>query len=153
MGTESGELHQLEAELRAARSQFSQKFRQMTSLDMAIPTGIRKRYIFQVEIISLSWIIQLLNLACFIAGIVFIFLSGVIATAGVALVVGALFSEGAFAGQWWTITAQNNYMVYYRLWGDEQFTQLDNLRNKIADLSEQLDRVRVATPPPDPGEV
>jgi hypothetical protein len=141
MDSENEDLHQLEAELRAARSEFSENFRQMTSLDMMIPTGTRKRYIFQVEIASLSWIVQLLNLACFVAGIVFIFLGGIIATAGVALVVGALFSEGAFAGQWWTITAQNNYMVYYRLWGDEKFAHLDSLKNRIADLSEKLDRL------------
>jgi hypothetical protein len=113
MDTESDELNRIETELQAIRVEFSQKFRQMTSLDVMIPTGIKKRYIFQLEIIPLSWIVNLLNLACFIAGIAFIFLGGVMATVGVALLVGALFSEGAYVGQLWTIAAQNSYMEGY----------------------------------------
>ena len=34
---------------------------------------------------------------------------------GVAMLVGALFSEGALVGQLWTVSPQINYMVYYRL--------------------------------------
>ena len=56
-------------------------------------------------------IVNLLNLACFIAGLVFIFFGGIIATAGVALL---------------------------RLWGDEEFARLDALKQRIADLSGQL---------------
>ena len=119
----------------------------MTSLDMMIPAGIKNRYIFHLDVVPLSWIVNLLNLACFIAGITFIFLGGVIETVGVAMLVGALFSEGAFVGQLWTITAQNNYMVYYRLWGEERFARLEDLKERMANLSDQVDRVREEAPP------
>jgi hypothetical protein len=145
LSTESEELDRLKAELQDVQTEFRLKYRQMTSMDMMIPVGFKRRYIFQVEVISLSWIIQLLNLACFASGISFIFLGGVMQTVGVSLVVGALFAEGAFVGQWWAVTAQSSYTAFYRLWGDERFAQLDELKRRMTELSEQADQLRGLT--------
>lgn len=150
MSSESEELDRLDAALQEARSEFRLKYRQLTSMDLMIPVGLKKRHVFQVEVISISWIVQLLNFVCFVAGISIIFLGGVMQTIGVSLIVGSLFAEGAFVGQWWAITAQNNYMAYYRLWGDEKFARLEELKEKMAQLSEQANRLRAESVlPPD----
>jgi hypothetical protein len=153
VSTESEELDRLNAALQEARSEFHLKYRQLTSMDVMLPVGLRRRYIFQVEVISISWIVQLLNLACFVTGVSVAFLGGTIQTVGISLIVGSLFAEGAFFGQWWAITAQNNYMAYYRLWGDEKFARLEELKKKMAELSEQADRLRAKLAvPPDSGK-
>ena len=63
----------------------------------------------------LSRIVNLGNLACFVTGLIFVFLDGAISTVGIALLVGALFSEGAFLGQLSIITAQREYAMSERL--------------------------------------
>lgn len=49
MDAEGGEVRQLEAEFQPARMEFSRKVGQMTSLDMMVPTGIRKRFVSQLN--------------------------------------------------------------------------------------------------------
>jgi len=90
--------------------------------------------------VTLSRIVNYSNLACFVTGLVFAFLGGTISTVGVALLVGALFSEGAFMGQLWTITVQNRYIAFDRLWGGESFTRMEQLKEKVTDLSERVDK-------------
>jgi hypothetical protein len=140
MGGSDQELYQLKEELHAAIHEFDQKLSSMTSLYVLIQTGARRRRIFYISTQSLSWIINILNLTCFTTGFIFAFLGGAISTVGIALLVGALFSEGAFVGQMWTLAAQNRSDISNRLWGDDMASSLTQLKDKIADLSQRVDR-------------
>jgi hypothetical protein len=135
-----GELDRLNEELQAALNAFTREFTDWTALNVPIPTVLGRLRNFKMSALLLAWIASMLNLACFVAGLVFTFQSGVISTAGVAMVVGALFSEGAFVGQLWAYTAQSEHAMNDRLWGHEAFAHLKQLRDKINDLSKRIDR-------------
>lgn len=141
------ELDQLSGQLQAAIQEFDKKLSRMTSLNVIIPTGKRSRT-FHMNALLLSWIINLLNLTCFSTGLAFAFLGGLISTVGVALLVGSLFSEGAFVGQLWVIAHQSGSEVYDRLWGEETIEHLKHLKSTIGDLSERIDRYRQASETP-----
>jgi hypothetical protein len=119
---ESGEdLDRLNEELRDTVREFDHQFDRWTAMNVSIPIAPKRFRNFQMGPISLSWIVNLGNLSCFATGLAFIFLGWMISSAGVALLVGALFSEGAFLGQLWTVTVQSQTMASDRLWGDEYF--------------------------------
>ncbi len=145
MDDSGGELDRLNEELQAAVHEFNQEFTRWTALNVPIPTGPGRLRNFKMSALLLAWIANLLNLVCFVAGLVFTFQSGVISTTGVALVVGALFSEGAFVGQLWVFTAQSENAMIDRLWGHENFTHLKQLQEKVIDLSKRVDRFHRGT--------
>lgn len=148
MDNSGQELDQLSGELQAAIHEFDKKLSRMTSLNVIIPTGIKRSRTFHMSALLLSWIINLLNLICFGTGLAFAFLGGLISTVGVALLVGSLFSEGAFAGQLWVTAHQSGSEIYDRLWGEETIEHLKHLKSTIGDLSERIDRYREASETP-----
>jgi hypothetical protein len=138
------ELDGLHEELRSALREFEQLRGRWTSVNVISPIGPRGLRHFQMGPLLISYIVNLGNLTCFATGLVFAFLGGAISTVGIALLVGALFSEGAFLGQAWTITAQSEYAMSERLWGDEFYTHLMQLKEKIIALSDRVEDLQGA---------
>lgn len=103
------ELDRVSEELGATAREFDRKFDQWTSIAVSIPIGPRRLRSFDMSPLLLSWIVNLGNLTCFGTGLSFVFSGGSFSTVGVALLVGALFSEGAFLGQLWTASVQSGY--------------------------------------------
>jgi hypothetical protein len=141
----SDELSRLNEDLKDAIREFDQEFERFTSINATIPIFPRRLRNFKMGAELLSRIVNLGNLACFVTGLVCAVIGGNLLAVGVALVVGSLFSEGAFIGQLWTMSYQNQHAVSSRLWGDEVFTRLTRLKTRIIDMSERIDILQQGT--------
>ena len=75
---------------------------------------------------------------CFIAGVVFCFFGGIFAALGAALVVGALFSFGAFVAQFWLITQQARQKVSDSIFDEERLADVRKLADKRRVLINRL---------------
>lgn len=147
---DSGEdLNQLIKERDSLRRDFEQEFLRLTSVYVSLGIGPRRYRYFQMNVRLLGEFITLLNLACFVFGLVLVFQGGAVSSAGVALLVGALFSEGAFAGQVWSHTAYNGYMLLERLSDDQAFAHMKQLSQEIRELSERIDTLERGVRDPD----
>lgn len=142
MGDSDEELDRLSEQLRATVREFDQVLDGWNSIGVSIPFGPRRLRSFPMSAGTLSWIINLGNLGCFALGLAFALLGGTISTVGTALLVGSLFSEGAFIGQLWVAAFQSGYTIYDRLWGDEVHAHLKQLQERITDLSKRIDELR-----------
>jgi fatty acid desaturase len=78
------------------------------------------------------------NAVCFTAGVVLVFFGDIAASVGVALIVGALFSFGAFVSQFWAVVAQQEHELIKELEGDDRLARLRELRKKQVELSGRL---------------
>jgi hypothetical protein len=140
---DSGEgIDQLKEQLRAADREFDRVLDRWNSVNASIPIGPRRLRDFPMNAKTLSWIINMGNLACFGLGLAFALLGGTISTVGIALLVGSLFSEGAFIGQLWTAAFQSGFTIAARLWGDEDYSYLKQQRERIADLSQRIEKLQ-----------
>lgn len=98
---------------------------------------------WQVRINSalLAMIYLLFNVACLILGITFVFFKGAVQTLGVSLIVGSLFSFGAFVAQFWSAAMQREAQAIDRAFDegnrDIRYTELRRLAKAYWELSEQ----------------
>jgi F0F1-type ATP synthase assembly protein I len=73
----------------------------------------------------------LFNISCLLAGIALIFLKGAFQVLGISLIVGGLFSFGAFVAQLWAVAAHRGHEVLDRaighLYDDEKYAELRRL--------------------------
>jgi hypothetical protein len=62
---------------------------------------------------------------------------------GVALIVGSIFSIGAFVAQFWTVTVQQERSVDERIKGvDSRIVQLQETHREIIRLRDQIDQIK-----------
>ena len=91
----------------------------------------------KVESIALVYVA--FNVVCFVLGIAFVFLGGVLTSLGVAMIVGALFSFGAFWAQIWAISMQkDNNIVIQALKSKE----LEDLLKRYVEISRRIAELR-----------
>jgi hypothetical protein len=91
---------------------------------------------------TIARVYVIFNAACFVTGIVFVPLGGTVSTIGVALIVGALFSFGAFVSQFWTVVTQQELDMSERICTDDaQFVKFRELDARRTELLQRLDRL------------
>jgi hypothetical protein len=95
----------------------------------------------QVAIMYLSF-----NALCFAAGVTFALFGGVWAALGVALVVGSLFSFGAFLAQLWVVMRQRGIEVVDRLYGNREYGDLERLGRMRQDILDRIEKLRDSLP-------
>ena len=99
---------------------------------------------WQVRINSalLSAIYVLFNAACLILSLTFVFFKGAAQTLGVSLIVGGLFSFGAFVAQFWSAAQQREAQAIDRAFDegnqDIRYTDLRRLAKAFWELSERV---------------
>jgi hypothetical protein len=101
---------------------------------------------WQVRINSalLAVIYVLFNAVCLILGITFVFFKGAVQTLGVSLIVGSLFSFGAFVAQFWSAAMQREAQAIDRAFDegnqDIRYKELRRLAKAFWELSEQASK-------------
>jgi hypothetical protein len=91
----------------------------------------------------ISGIYFVFNGCCLVAGIVLILYGTVAQNVGVALIVGSIFSIGAFAAQFWMVTVEQERSVDERIKGvDSRIMQLQETYREIIRLRDQIDQVK-----------
>jgi hypothetical protein len=92
----------------------------------------------------LAVIYVLFNAVCLILGITFVFFKGAVQTLGVSLIVGSLFSFGAFVAQFWSAAMQREAQAIDRAFDegnqDIRYTELRRLAKAFWELSEQASK-------------
>jgi hypothetical protein len=138
MNDSNTELRRLREELRVADDEFFKAWASLTDNQWVFSFGPVR---LQREIAStfLGQVYVIFNGACFVAGIVLCFLSGVPAEIGVALIVGALFSFGAFVSQFWAVVTQRRWEILDQVAPNPQRAKLRLLGERRAALLMRLD--------------
>ena len=89
-----------------------------------------------------AMIYVLFNAACLILGLTFVFFKGAAQTLGVSLIVGSLFSFGAFVAQFWSAAMQREAQAIDRAFDegnqDIRYTDLRRLAKAFWELSERV---------------
>lgn len=141
---------QLQRELQRATEAFDRELRSLASAWGATLGRFAISTSFSIE--GIIAVFVLFNVACFAAGIAFILQSGAIQTLGISLVVGGLFSFGAFMAQWWDHAWQraNNTVdrAFNSGYDDKRYAELQRLAKEISEISDKLQRL---PQPPGPG--
>jgi len=83
----------------------------------------------------------LFNAACFAAGIALVLAGGLLASIGVALIVGVLFSFGAFITQFWAVATQAEHELSSRIHDEGRLSKLQHLASKRAKLMRDIDKL------------
>jgi hypothetical protein len=76
-----------------------------------------------------------------IAGVVFIVLGGLWKDLGIPLVVGSLFSLGAFIAQFWSIVVGEEDRIDDAIWRDARVRELARMVQRPVELEEKLSRL------------
>ena len=98
------------------------------------PVHVRRRIGSQ----AFAKIFVLLNLALGVTGGVLIFTDGKVADLGIALVVGAAFSLGAFVSAVWSLTVEAERNRYSAMVGDEVRREMRQLQERHEAIRAQL---------------
>ena len=98
------------------------------------PVRVRRRIGSQ----AFAKIFVLLNLALGVTGGVLIFTDGKVADLGIALVVGAAFSLGAFVSAVWSLTVEAERNRYSAMVGDEVRREMRQLQERHEAIRAQL---------------
>jgi hypothetical protein len=99
---------------------------------------------WQVRINSalFAMIYAFFNVACLILGLTFVFFKGAIQTLGVSLIVGSLFSFGAFVAQFWSAAQQREAQAIDRAFDegsqDIRYTKIRRFAKDYWELSERV---------------
>jgi hypothetical protein len=87
---------------------------------------------------QITWLYILFNAACIAAGVALVFFKGYLQTLGISLIVGGLFSFGAFAAQLWSVALQEENKVFDRAYDpacrDPRYSELQYWALKYWDL-------------------
>lgn len=139
MDDTSAELGRLQEELQALDEVYQREFGRVTGWQLAYGP-VRVPTVFTRQRVALVY--ALFNAICFAAGVVFSFAGGTLASLGVALVVGALFSFGAFVAQMWAVVYQRERETLRQVYGDEMTADLKRLIDKRAKLVDRIEGLR-----------
>lgn len=130
-------INQLRKELQDAEDEFWREFGksaqrwQITLGPVHISASIGSGFITRTYV--------LFNACCLIAGAILALLGGIATSLGVALVVGALFSFGAFLTQFWAVAAEREHSTLALIDRDEVAARLKQLADKRSALAELID--------------
>lgn len=89
------------------------------------------------------------SLACFVAGIILAFSSGVAQAAGIALIVGALFSISTLTSVFWGWAWQREMDLWDRVYGDARAAKLKDPADRAEKLEQRIDSLRQSHPEAD----
>jgi hypothetical protein len=96
---------------------------------------------------NIARIYILFNISCLVVGVILIFLKGAFQVLGISLIVGGLFSFGAFVAQVWTVAAERGHEVLARAIGrtydDEKYGEL----RRLAKVTHELQGALGPSPP------
>jgi hypothetical protein len=134
------ELDRLSEELRAIEAEFWEKYDSVASTWQFAMGPLRIRGVFNSVVISLVYFV--FNTICFVGGIVLILVGRSYEPLGISLVVGALFSFGAFVAQMWTLAVQAEREVAVRVFGQAETVTLRRLGKRRAELIDRIARIR-----------
>ena len=138
MSDSQAEVNQLTAELRAIDDEIDREIARLSS-HWTLQFGPFKLSVTGVKSISLIYVV--FNVACFVFGIAFVLLRGVLANLGIALIVGAIFSFGTLIAQVWAISVQNASNIVAQAFGNIRNRRLENLGEKYAELVGRRDEL------------
>ena len=144
MDDPSVELDQLLEERAAAKAAFDREFKDV-AWGWDLPIG-GHHFTFRLDPGLTATLYFTYSLACLVAGIICILFQGVFASLGVALVVGALFSVGTFAAQFYAVNFQREQQLLDRMFDDELYGKLRNLAAKRNELERRIERLIDSTP-------
>jgi hypothetical protein len=133
---------QLQEELRLAEEAFQAEHDNLLGVWQFGFSKLRIRAAVDSEFITLTYV--LFNLLCFVAGVVFIPFGGALQSLGIALIVGGLFSFGAFVAQFWAIQVGKEREVFNRAFDttykDIRYKEFQRLGKRVWELSEEIGR-------------
>ena len=133
---------QLQEELRLAEEAFRTEYDGLLGAWQLGVSKLRVRAAVHSQFITLTYV--LFNLLCFVAGVVFIPFGGALQSLGIALIVGGLFSFGAFVAQFWAIQVEKEREVFNRAFDttykDIRYKEFQRLGKRVWDLSEEIER-------------
>lgn len=134
----------LEGELRVTNEAIQRELQRVTSSWLFTFGPIRFHFRFGPGVIN-AFYASFISI-CLLAGVIFCFFGGILAALGAALVVGALFSFGAFVAQFWLVTQQAQQKVSESIFGEERLAHLKKLAdkrrvviNRLKDLHDEKD--------------
>ncbi len=136
----SAELRQLLEELRAVDAEFSAELDRISGEWNFSFGPFKIRHQISSGLITQAYVA--FNAACFIAGVALAFTGGVFTAIGVAMIVGALFSFGTFATQFWAVQAQDEINMQRKLSGDAYQAKLKALAAKRVELFQRIENLR-----------
>jgi hypothetical protein len=137
MSDESAEPGQLRAELQVVEKEFDARWRtQMGRWGFHLGPFKMAHYVSAMFIVQ---VYVVFNVACFFSGVGLAFIGGVFTTIGIAVMVGALFSFGAFVAQFWAVRVQQNIDLNRKIYQDEaDFVELKELAKKWNELHRRI---------------
>jgi hypothetical protein len=119
MDSEKSTIRFLEGELRVTNEAIQRELQHVASSWRFMFGPIRVNFRFGPGVIT-AFYASFISI-CLLAGVVFCFFGGTLAALGAALVVGALFSFGAFVAQFWLVTQQARQKVSDSIFDEERF--------------------------------
>ena len=144
MSDVNAERDQLRGELKSVNQEFWAKWNRTLGTwafsfgPLRIQRPVRSQTIIRVYVSF--------NTICFIAGIILVFPGGQLANIGIALIVGALFSFGAFVSQFWTVVTQLQQEKFDQLGVRSGLDKLEEIAARRAELSKRLDELDQISP-------
>ena len=138
MNSEKMPRDELQYELRLATEKLWAEYRRVgPRRSVSNPT----RWQVRINSALLAMIYVLFNVACLILGLTFVFFKGATQTIGISLIVGSLFSFGAFVAQFWSAAMQREAQAVDRAFDeggqDIRYTELRRLAKAFWELSER----------------
>ena len=133
--------HELHHELRLAAERLWAEYRRVGPKWSA---GNPTRPQVRINSALFAMIYVLFNSVCLILGLIFVFFKGAGQALGISLVVGSLFSFGAFVAQFWSAAMQREADAVDRAFDaadqDIRYTDLRRLAKDFWELSERADK-------------
>lgn len=132
----TGDINRLRKELQDAEGEFWREFGdsaqrwQITLGPVHVRASIGSGFITRFYVFF--------NICCLTAGVVLTLLGGVATSLGVALVVGALFSFGAFLTQFWAVAAEREHATLALIDKDELTARLKQLADKRSAIAQLI---------------
>ena len=140
-------IRQLHQELDAADTKIASQIGQLTSRWQLRGGPVRISAV--VSSGRITWVIIVFNTVCLVLGAVLIISGGATRIAlGIAIVVGAVFSFGAFLTQFWAVAVTRELETGDRLFADSRFKDLKLLINERERLSQQISDAQAEQLPP-----
>jgi len=131
---------QLQEELRRADEAFRTEYKRLLGIWQFGFGKIGVRAPAHAGFITSIYI--LFNFLCFAAGVIFALFKGALQSIGIALIVGGLFSFGAFVAQFWAIQVERENEVFNRAFDstykDIRYKEFQRLGKRVWELSEKI---------------
>ena len=138
---------QLEETLRAADEEFWQEYVRAASTWRVDFGPIHMPFVIGSQ--QVAKIYALFNALCFVVGVVLCFFRGILAGLGIALVVGSLFTFGAFVSQFWVAVYTREVEWSNRVHSEADVEKLQHLDQERSELRKRLEGLRDADVAPE----